>query len=107
MKTTLILILTGALLGVAAASWIVPPALSWYSSPGGLPNGAQIQAIVQIQEVINYSTSKLIRGQFIGGCVGAIFGLAIGLMMGSRRRQRARASAAAPEEPAVSTIPKS
>jgi hypothetical protein len=60
---TLVFVLTGALLGIAIASLVVPPALSWYSTPGGLPQGAQIQALVQIPEVIRYSTGRLIRGQ--------------------------------------------
>ena len=40
MKTTVILALAGALLGAIVASFIVPPALAWYTSPGGLPQGA-------------------------------------------------------------------
>ena len=52
MKTTAILTLLGALIGLVIASFIVPPALAWYTSPGGLPQGAQIQAVVQIPEVI-------------------------------------------------------
>src|SRR5205823_10303875 len=66
MKTATILVLAGALLGVAVASLVVPPAMAWYTSPGGLPQGAQVQAIVQIPEVIRYATSHLIRGQMIG-----------------------------------------
>jgi len=80
MKTVLILMLIGALLGVAAASFIVPPMLSWYTSPGGLPQGASIQAVVQIPEVIRYATSKLLVGQAVGSGVGALMGLSLGLM---------------------------
>jgi hypothetical protein len=69
MKTLLIWALAGALLGIAIASLVVPPALSWYSAPGGLPEGTQIQALVQIPEVIRYATGKLIRGQMIGAAV--------------------------------------
>src|SRR5204862_1940718 len=65
MKTTMILTLIGALIGVVAASLIVPPALAWYTAPGGLPQGAQIQAVVQIPEVIRYATSRLLHGQMI------------------------------------------
>ena len=79
MKTTLILMLTGALVGAAIASFVVPPALAWYTSPGGLPQGAQIQAVVQIPEVIRYATSRLIRGQAIGGGIGAALGLVLGI----------------------------
>jgi hypothetical protein len=90
MKTITILVLAGALLGVAVASLVVPPAMAWYSSPGGVPQGAQIQAIVQIPEVIRYATSHLIRGQMIGGAIGAALGLALGIFtsIGSRRPRR-------------------
>lgn len=77
---TLVLALLGTLLGVVAASFLVPPMLSWYTSPGGLPQGAQIQAVVQIPEVIRYATSKLLRGQLIGGGLGAALGLLLSFM---------------------------
>lgn len=86
MKTTLIFVLLGALLGVVAASYIVPPALSWYSEPGGLPQGTQIQALVQIPEVIRYATGRLIRGQMIGAGLGGVVGLVLGIMTASKRR---------------------
>ena len=86
MKTVLIFVLTGALLGVVAASYIVPPALSWYTAPGGLPQGAQIQAIVEIPEVIRYATGKLMRGQLIGGGIGAVAGLVVGVLVVRKRR---------------------
>ena len=89
MKTTLILMLLGALLGVVAASYIVPPALSWYSEPGGLPQGTQIQALVQIPEVIRYATGRLIRGQMIGAAIGALAGLVLGVMTANRARRAA------------------
>ena len=81
MKTVLILVLAGTLLGIVIASLVVPPALAWYTAPGGLPAGAQIQALVQIPEVIRYSTGRLLRGQMIGGAIGAVLGLVIGILM--------------------------
>jgi hypothetical protein len=81
MKTIVILALSGALLGVVLASLVVPSALSWYSAPGGLPEGTQIQALVQIPEVIRYATGKLIRGQMIGAAIGAILGVVCGVLM--------------------------
>jgi hypothetical protein len=96
MKTTLILVLAGCLVGVAAASWIVPPALAWYTSPGGLPRGAEIQAVVQISEVIRYSTSRLLRGQLIGGGIGAAIGLALGIFFDVRSRQSRVLTSASP-----------
>ena len=86
MKTIVILVLGGTLLGIAIASLVVPPALAWYTAPGGLPQGAQIQALVQIPEVIRYSTGRLIRGQLIGAAVGAVVGLGIGLFANGRAR---------------------
>jgi hypothetical protein len=86
VKTTLILVLAGAIIGAAIASYVVPPALAWYTSPGGLPAGAQIQAVVQIPEVIRYATGRLIRGQLIGAGVGAAVGLVLGIMLGVRSR---------------------
>jgi hypothetical protein len=82
VKTTLILVLAGALIGALIASFVVPPALAWYTSPGGLPAGAQIQAVVQIPEVIRYATGRLIRGQLIGAGIGATGGLVLGIMLG-------------------------
>ena len=86
MKTVLICVLSGALLGVVVASFVVPPALSWYTTPGGLPKGAQIQALVEIPEVIRYATGRLMRGQLIGGGIGAVAGLVAGILMGRKRR---------------------
>jgi len=93
VKNLVIAILAGALLGVVVTSLIVPPALSWYTAPGGLPQGAQIQAIVQIPEVIRYATGKLLRAQLIGGIVGAVIGLGFGIFL--IRRSRANSASAA------------
>jgi hypothetical protein len=97
VKTALILMLTGALVGVAAASFLVPPMLSWYTSPGGLPEGAEIQAVVQIPEVIRYATSRLMLGQAIGAGIGAVMGLVVSLLM--RRPRHPAPPAAAPAPP--------
>jgi hypothetical protein len=87
IKTTLILVLAGAIIGAVIASFAVPPALAWYTAPGGLPAGAAIPAVVQIPEVIRYATNGLIRGQAIGGGIGAAIGLALGITIGVRRRR--------------------
>jgi hypothetical protein len=85
VKTTLILTLCGIIVGAVAACFIVPPALAWYTSPGGLPQGAQIQAVVQIPEVIRYATTHLIRGEAIGAAIGGAVGLAAGILLQVRR----------------------
>jgi hypothetical protein len=92
MKNVLIFVLAGALLGILVASLVVPPALAWYTAPGGLPQGAQIQALVQIPEVIRYSTGRLIRGQMIGAAIGAAIGLGVGFFVGSGSRSRVAAA---------------
>ena len=89
---TVIFVLVGCLLGTLVASLIVPPALAWYTSPGGLPRGAEIQAVVQISEVIRYSTSQLLRGQLIGGAIGAALGLVAGIFVEVRSRRRVPAA---------------
>jgi hypothetical protein len=85
---TLVLMLGGALVGIAIASYVVPPALSWYAEPAGLPRGATVQAIVNIPDVIHYATGKLITGQIIGACVGGAVGLALGVFVSVRRRSQ-------------------
>jgi hypothetical protein len=99
MKTVLNLVLGGALVGVAVASWVVPPALAWYTTPGGLPRGAEVQAVVQISEVIRYSTSQLIRGQVIGAAIGASIGLVLGIFLYVRSRRPSPAVAPPPTRP--------
>jgi hypothetical protein len=82
---TLTFALIGALLGIVIASLVVPPALSWYTAPGGLPQGTQIQALVQIPEVIAYATGRLIRGQAIGAAAGAVVGSVVSMLVSRRR----------------------
>ena len=88
MKTTLILTLFGALVGVAIAGFVVPPALSWYAEPAGLPRGASVQAIVNIPDVIHYATSKLITGEIWGAALGGVAGLVLGIVVSARSRSR-------------------
>ena len=92
MKGIAIWVLTGALAGIVAASFIVPPMLSWYNEAGFLAQGNQAAAMVNLPEVVRYSTGRLIRGQAIGAVLGAIVFFALGLAGGSKRRSRAAAS---------------
>jgi hypothetical protein len=97
MKGILIWVLAGALLGIAAASVIVPPMLSWYNEAGYLSNAGQPAAMVNLPDVVRYSTTRLIRGQAIGAAIGAVVFLALGIALGRGRRQRpASATAASP-----------
>ena len=91
MRTLLIWLLAGALLGVVAASFIVPPMLSWYNEAGYLSQGGQPAAVVNLPNVVRYATDRLIRGQAIGAGIGAVVFFAIGLAVGGRSRRRAAA----------------
>jgi hypothetical protein len=95
MKGILIWVLAGALLGIAAASVIVPPMLSWYNEAGYLSNAGQPAAMVNLPDVVRYSTTRLIRGQAIGAAIGAVVFLALGIALGKKRRQRPASAAAA------------
>jgi hypothetical protein len=95
MKTVIILTLVGALAGILIAAWVVPPALSWYTEPGGLPNGAHVQSLVVVPDVIHYATSRLIHGELIGAVLGAIAGVVLGIIFA----RRGRAQAARPQKP--------
>jgi hypothetical protein len=99
MKNAVIVTLVGAFLGIVAASLLVPPLLGWYTAPGGLPQGAQVQAVVQIPEVIRYATSKLLLGQTIGGAVGAALGLAGYFFTRNRSRPSSQPGVVAPPPP--------
>ncbi|MDQ6894729.1 MAG: hypothetical protein M3167_18900 [Acidobacteriota bacterium] len=94
MKTILIFTLVGALLGIAGASVVVPRTLAWYNEAGYLsqPQGGQPQALVNLPQVIRYTTDRLIKGQLIGGIAGAAVFLFFGILAarsGSRRRREA------------------
>ena len=96
MKSLVIWILLGALLGMIAASFIVPPMLSWYNEAGYLAKEGQPAAMVNIPEVVKYATSRLIRGQFIGGGIGAALFFVLGLVFAGRGRKRPTAAEPAP-----------
>lgn len=87
MKGILIWALAGALVGIVGASFVVPPMLSWYNEAGYLSNAGQPAAMVSLPEVVRYSTSRLIRGQAIGGAIGAVVFFALGLALGRSRRR--------------------
>ena len=99
MKGAVIWILAGALAGIVAASFIVPPMLSWYNEAGFLAQGGQAAAMVNLPEVVRYSTSRLIRGQAIGAVIGAAVFFALSLAFGSRRRRRTATMTRPPDGP--------
>jgi hypothetical protein len=106
VRTVVIFVLLGAILGAVAASLVVPPTLSWYNEAGFLSQqgqGAnQVQALVNIPQVIRYATSRLLKAQAIGAGIGAFTFLILGSYSASRGRKRktpAPAPAAASSRP--------
>ena len=107
MRTVVIFVLLGAILGAVAASLIVPPTLSWYNEAGFLSQEGQgqgqVQALVNIPQVIRYTTSRLLKAQAIGAGLGAFTFLILGSYSASRGRKRkapATTPAAASRPPA-------
>src|SRR5262245_16032280 len=92
VKGILIWVLIGALVGIVAASFVVPPMLTWYNEAGYLSQGNQPAAMVNLPQVVRYATSKLILGQAIGAAIGAVAFFALGLAFGNKRRKRAAAT---------------
>jgi hypothetical protein len=98
MKTLLLWVMAGAIVGAVVASFVVPPMLSWYNEPGSISPGNQVQTLCNLPELIRYTSARLIRGQLIGAGVGAVLFLLLGVMLG--RRRGAAASVAGPMPPA-------
>jgi hypothetical protein len=83
-KSTLVLMMVGAILGAVVASLVVPPALSWYNATGKIAGDKQIETLCNIPELIHYATRGLLKGQLVGAGIGAVlFGL-LGLVRSRR-----------------------
>ena len=93
MKTVLVFMLIGAMVGAVAASFVVPPLLSWYNEPGAIAPGRQVETLCNLPELIRYTSARLLRGQLIGAAIGAVVFAFPGFML--RRRPAASAPAAA------------
>ena len=85
VKTVLVFMLVGAVLGAVAASFIVPPVLSWYNEPGAIAPGRQVETLCNLPEMIRYTSSRLLRGQLIGAALGALLFLYPGIATVRRR----------------------
>ena len=92
MKTVLVAMLVGAVLGVVVASFIVPPLLSWYNEPGAIaPAGKDVQTLCNLPQLIRYTSNRLLVGQLIGAAIGAIVAFFPGLSLVRRRARNAAA----------------
>lgn len=80
LRTMVLFMLGGALVGVVAASIVVPPLIAWYNTPA--PNsGVQTTQFIDTRAVIHYATGQLIKGQLIGALIGAVVFLIIGFLV--------------------------
>lgn len=98
-KTVLIFVLLGAILGAVAASLVVPPALGWYNEAGFLAQDGKVQALVNLPQVIKYTTDRLLKAQAIGAGLGAVTFLILGSYSASRGRRRPQPAAAPANRP--------
>lgn len=88
IRTVLIFVLLGAILGAVAASFVAPPLLGWYNEAGFLSQNGQLQALVNLPQVIKYTTERLLKAQAVGAGLGAFTFLVLGLYASSRGRRR-------------------
>jgi hypothetical protein len=90
LKKVLGFLLGGAIVGAVAASFIVPPMIVWYDSPGpGVPSGFDLAP--HTRSVI----SRLLVGQAIGAGIGAALLLVIGVLVFKAQAKRAVTAAPA------------
>jgi len=94
VKTVLVFMMMGAIVGAVAASFIVPPILGWYNEPGSISPGKQVETLCNLPELIRYTSSRLMRGQLIGAGIGALLFMFPGISL-ARRRSAAPAAPAA------------
>ena len=85
MKTVLVWMMMGAIVGAVVASFVVPPMLSWYNEPGSISPGKQVETLCNLPELIRYTSSRLIRGQLIGAAIGGVLFLLLGIMVARRQ----------------------
>ena len=95
----MIFVLLGAILGAVAASFVAPPLLGWYNEPGFLSKTGQVQALVNLPQIIRYTTDRLLKAQAVGAGLGAFTFLVLGLYASSRSRRRVATSPAASAAP--------
>ena len=91
-KTVIIFVLLGAILGAVAASFVAPPVLGWYNEAGFLSQDGHVQALVNLPQVIKYTSVRLLKAQAVGAALGAFTFLVLGLASAGRSRRRRQAS---------------
>ncbi len=84
MRTVLVFMLVGAIVGAVVASFVVPPVLAWYNEPGAISPGKQVESLCNLPDLIRYTSKRLLLGQGIGALIGAFAFLFPGLALSRR-----------------------
>jgi hypothetical protein len=87
-KTLLNFVLAGALLGIAAASWLGPSFLGWYNE-----TPYATQTMCNLPDVIRRTSASLLTYQATGAGIGALVMLVLGVLFVRRASRRARMQA--------------
>jgi len=85
VRTVLLTMLLGAILGLVVASFVVPPVLAWYNAPGAIStSGKQVETLCNLPDLIRYTSKRLLLGQAIGAFLGAVAFFFPGLALSRR-----------------------
>jgi len=72
VRTVLVFMMIGAILGIVVASLVVPPVLAWYNAPGAIKPGGSVETLCNLPDLIRYTSRRLLLGQLIGAGIGAL-----------------------------------
>jgi len=100
-KTVLVFMLVGAVIGAVAASFVVPPVLSWYNATGTIAPSGHVETLCDLPEMIRYTARSLFRGQLIGAGIGAVLFFFPGIATVRRRAAAVPAVGQPSSNPAV------
>jgi hypothetical protein len=89
VKTVLLFLLLGAVLGVLGVSFVAPGYLQWDNTP------SSGQALCDCGKTTREVATRLLTAQAEAGGVGAVLGLVLGIVIEVRARKKS-APAAAP-----------
>ena len=96
VKTVMLFLLSGAILGAVVASLIAPGLYAWAATPG-----ETTQEIISRVSVIREATSMLMRAQAIGAGAGGLAGLVAGFLVSRALARRTTQRDAAKRQIAV------
>ena len=89
VKTVVLFLLVGAVLGVVVVDFIAPAAIAWDHTP------AAGSALCNCGETAHNVANAMIKWQAVGAAIGGISFLVLGVIWEVRQRKKAPAAAAA------------